>query len=363
MNNSVMLGLRIFYAIIAALLIGALFILAAGDNPITAYKVLFSESFFDYWGIANTLTKMSPMLLAGLAVILPLRAGLFNIGGEGQIYIGGLFATIAALSVPDMPAVIGIPMIMLSAMIGGALWAIIPGYLRAYKGINEVIVTLLMNFIAIHIISYAVAGPMLANGAPYPYSEEVAEQFWLPILMSQTDTHMGVLVGIMFAICLAFWLKHTPAGFRMNLIGENANAARYGGVNTKRQMVIAMAIGGAMAGLAGGIEVIGLKYRLFHMFSNGYGYDGIVVAFLAGLNPILAPVSAFFLAGLSAGGGMMQRAVGVDSSVVEAIQGLVVLFVAASLVVRTKSSGLKLPLSHLVRTFSKLTSITKEDFK
>jgi len=327
---------KVLMAIAAALAVGALLILIAGSNPIDAYYALFSESFFDYWGIANTLVKTSPMLLAGLAVIFPYKAGLFNIGAEGQIYIGGLFGTAIALALPDLDGWIGIPLIMLASAIGGAFWAAIPGYLRAYRGINEVIVTLLMNFIGIHIVSYAVSGPLLAKGAPYPYSEEISEQFHLPILLSQTDAHLGVLVGITAAVLIAIWLKYTPGGFQLQLVGQNPSAARYAGVQTRRKMMFAMIIGGSLAGLAGGIEVIGLKYRLFHLFSAGYGYDGIIVAFIAALNPILAPISAFFLAGLSAGAGTMQRAVGVEGSVVEAIQGIVVLFVAASLMSNRK---------------------------
>lgn len=331
--------LRVSLAILAAFGVGALLILSSGNNPFSAYQALFAESFFDYWGLSSTLVKTSPMLLAGLAVVLPYKAGLFNIGGEGQIYLGGLFGTVVALAMPDLPGWFGIPLILTASMIGGALWAAIPGLLRAYRGINEVIVTLLMNFIAINLVSYAVSGPMQAVGAPYPYSEQISEQFHLPILMPQTDAHMGVLLGVIAAVLLTFWLRFTPGGFQLQLVGLNATAARYAGVRTQRSMVFAMIIGGALAGLAGGIEVLGLKYRLFHLFSDGYGYDGIVVAFIAALNPLLAPISAFFLAGLSAGAGTMQRAVGVEGSVVEAIQGIVVLFVAASLMATNSGRG------------------------
>ncbi|MES0884384.1 ABC transporter permease [Roseibium sp. SCP14] len=326
------LQIRVLTAIILALAVGAVFITVDGSNPLEAYKVLFTESFFDYWGLSNTLVDMSPMLLAGLAVILPLRAGLFNIGGEGQIYMGGLFGALFALALPDLPGWIGIPMIFVCAAIGGGLWAAIPAYLRAYRDINEVIVTLLMNFIAIHIVSYAVAGPLLAESAPYPYSEEVSSQYRLPIMLARTDAHMGFLIGIVCAVLLYFWLRSTPSGFKLDLVGRNRQAAKYAGVNTKRQIMIAMIVGGMFAGLAGAIEVIGLKYRLFHLFSDGYGYQGIIVAFLATLNPLLAPLSAFFLAGLSAGAGTMQRAVGVEGSIIEVIEGLVVLFVAAAIV-------------------------------
>ena len=148
-----------------------------------------------------------------------------------------------------------------------------------------------MNFIAIHIVSYAVAGPLLAEGAPYPYSEEVSEAYRLPILMPQSDTHAGFVFGLGMTIILYFWLRFTPSGFQLDLVGRNARAAAYAGVDQKKTIIRAMLIGGSLAGMAGAIEVIGLKYRLFHLFSDGYGYDGIVVAFLAALNPIVAPLT------------------------------------------------------------------------
>lgn len=336
--NSLVIQRRVAVALLLALTVGGFLILFDGHNPFAAYKVLFFESFLNYWGFSNTLVKASPMLLAGLAVIIPMRAGVFNIGGEGQIYIGGLFGTVFALSAPDLPAVLGVPLIFLAAAIGGALWAAIPAYLKAYRGTNEVIVTLLMNFVAIHIVSYAVAGPLLAEGAPYPYSNEVAEAYRLPIVMPRSDAHAGFVFGLSLALILYFWLRFTPSGFQLDLVGRNARAAAYAGVDQKKTIIRAMLIGGSLAGMAGAIEVIGLKYRLFHLFSDGYGYDGIVVAFLAALNPIVAPLTALFLAGLSAGAGTMQRAIGVDSSVIEVVEGLVVVFVAAALVAPRNSS-------------------------
>lgn len=211
------------------------------------------------------------------------------------------------------------------------LWAAVAGLLRAYRGVNEVIVTLLMNFIAIHIVSYAVSGPLLAAGAPYPYSEELPTSLRLPILLPQTDAHAGILFGLVLAVALWFHFSRTAHGFALDVVGCNAQAARYAGIRVKREIVIAMIAGGAMAGLAGGLEVLGLKYRLFHLFSAGYGFDGIVVAFMAGGNPLVVPIAAFFLSGLQAGAGVMQRAVGLEGTVIEAIQGLVVIFVAASL--------------------------------
>lgn len=323
--------LRPLLAVLLALIVGSGLILLAGVSPLTAYGELFRGAFLDYWGLAGTLVKTSPILLAGLAVILPLRAGLLNIGVEGQIYMGGLFSAVAALYLPEMPASIAVPLCVLAGALGGGIWGMIPGYLKAYHGLNEVILTILMNFIAINFVSYVAGGPMMQAGAPYPYSEEIRPDLWLPIIMPSTDAHAGVVMGTALAMVMFFVLRYSTTGFALDTIGRNINAAQYAGVPVRPYIVGVMFAAGAIGGLAGTFEVLGLKYRLYHHFSPGYGFDGIVVAFLATLNPLLAPITAFFLAGLKAGALVMQRATGLESTVIEAIQGLVIIFVAASL--------------------------------
>jgi simple sugar transport system permease protein len=322
------------WAILAALLVGSILISMSGSDPIAAYAALFEGAFFEYYGFASTLVKMSPLILAGLAVTVPLRAGLFNIGAEGQIYIGALFATLAALFLPEMPGWLHITVASLAGAVGGALWALVPALLKAYHRINEIIVTLLMNYVAINVISYVVSGPMLAQDAPYPYSDEIPEALFLPQIMERTDAHLGVVIGIAIAIVLFVVFRRSSLGFSLATVGRNVHAAKYAGMSVQRHIVVSFMLAGALAGLAGTYEVLGLKYRLFHMFSPGYGYDGVVVTFLAGGNPLLVVIAATFLGGLRSGAGIMQRAVGVDTTVVEAIQGLVVIFVATGLAFR-----------------------------
>ena len=330
--------LKSVWAVLAALLVGSVLIVAGGSDPIEAYAALFKGAFFEYYGFGNTLVKMSPLILAGLAVALPLRAGLFNIGAEGQIYIGALFATMASLYLPEMPGVIHIVAASIAGMIGGGLWALIPALLRAYHQINEIIVTLLMNYVAINIVSYAVSGPMMAPEAPYPYSHEIPEEAFLPLIMPRTDAHLGVVIGLAIAVAFFFVFRRSTFGFSLSAVGRSPAAARYAGMSVQRHIVVSMVVAGAMAGLAGTYEVLGLKYRLFHLFSPGYGYDGIVVTFLAGGNPWLVVVASAFLGGLRSGAGIMQRAVGIDATVIEAIQGLVVIFVAMGLAFRFERS-------------------------
>jgi simple sugar transport system permease protein len=322
------------WAVLAALLAGSLLILLAGSNPLDAYAALFGGAFLDYYGLGATLVKVSPLLLAGLAVAVPMRAGLFNIGGEGQIYIGALFSTAAALYLPATTPVLDISICALAGMVGGGLWAFIAAYLKAYRGINEVITTILLNYIGIYVVSYFVNGPMKEPGAVYPSSPEISMDLWLPIVMPRTDAHLGGAIGLAAALMLYVIYRYTTFGFAAETVGRNQDAARYAGINVPRQIMISLVLGGSLAGLAGGFEVLGLKYRLFSMFSDGYGYDGIVVALLVSANILLVPLAALFMAGLAAGASIMSRAVGVDATVVGAIQGLVVIFVAASVAAR-----------------------------
>ncbi|MBJ7222161.1 MULTISPECIES: ABC transporter permease [unclassified Brenneria] len=231
MNNlrQALYRLRMVWAVMAAFAVGSLLILATHHNPINAYAALFQGAFFDYYGLADTLIKMCPMLLAGLAVIVPMRCGLLNVGGEGQIYIGGLAAAAVALYLPAAPAWLHLLLCLLAGMLGGGLWGAIPGYLRATRGINEVIVTLLMNYVGINIVSYFAGGPMMQDGAPYPYSNEISESLWLPIFLPHTDTHIGVFIAAALSMLLFWVLRYTTVGFSMAAVGKSPTAARWPG--------------------------------------------------------------------------------------------------------------------------------------
>lgn len=338
-DNSRLLGvirvvymLKTIWAVLIAMLIGAVFILLAGGDPIEGYTALFKGAFADYWGIGDTLVRMSPLLLAGLAVIIPLRAGLFNIGAEGQIYIGALFATIVALYLPDfLPAWFRIILCIMGGALGGALWAMIPGFLKAYRGTNEIITSLLLSYVAIYLIGAVLHAWLIEPGAPYPYSREIDKVLELPIFMPRTQAHIGIMIAWAAAILVAIMLWRTTLGQAIQVVGHNKHASSYAGLSVKKLTVLSFAMGGSMGGLAGTFEVLGLKYRLFDHFSPGYGMQGIIVAFLAALNPIGAIFAAIFLAGLQVGAGSMQRATGIDTTMVAALQGLVVLFVAVGL--------------------------------
>jgi len=319
------------FAISSALLVGAGLIALAGVNPIAAYSVLFREALANYYGLGTTLTKTAPLLLTSLGVFVALKAGQFNIGGEGQIYMGGLGSVLVGLYVHGLPALIHVPLALLSGFLFGAIWGLIPGYLKAIRGINEVITTLLLNYIALNLINYLVSNPLIEPGAPSPYSPAIATSAQLPIILPQTQTHAGILIG--FAATIVLWIvfQRLPLGYQIEAVGQNPIAARYAGISVERTIMLVMATAGGLAGLAGAGEVMGLKYRLFDQFSPGYGFDAIAIAFLSRGNLVGVVMTSLFFGALRSGANVMQRSAGVPVTVVYAIQGLAVLFIAIGL--------------------------------
>lgn len=323
-------------AIVLALLVGAGLIAIAGVNPVKAYSVLFSEALANYYGIGNTLTKTAPLLLTSLGVLIALKAGQFNIGGEGQIYMGGLGSALVGLYIHGLPAIVHIPLALLGGFLLGALWGLIPGYLKAVQGVNEVITTLLLNYIAQYWVSYLVSGPLMEPNAPSPFSPPIAPSAQLPILLPQTQTHAGILLGGLAVLVVWVVFSATPFGYQVEAVGQNPIAARYAGLSVRRTIITVMALSGGLAGLAGAGEVMGLKYRLFENFSPGYGFDAIAIAFLSRGNLAGLVLISLFFGALRSGANVMQRSAGVPVTVVYAIQGLAVLFIAISLVIERR---------------------------
>ncbi|MDX2097827.1 MAG: ABC transporter permease [Leptolyngbyaceae cyanobacterium bins.59] len=321
------------FAIVAALLVGAGLIALAGVSPWKAYTVLLTESLADYYGFCNTLTKMAPLLLAGLSVLVALKAGQFNIGAEGQIYMGGLGSAIVGLSLAGLPALIHLPLALAGGFLLGGVWGLIPGYLKAVRGVNEVITTLLLNYVAVNFVSYLVAGPMQEPGAPTPYSRLLAPSAQLPIILPQSQAHVGVLLSLGVAGILWVILSRSPLGYQIETVGQNPIAARYAGLSVPRTIMAVMALAGGLAGLAGSGEVMGLKYRLFEKFSPGYGFDAIAIALLSRGSVGGVVLTSLFFGALRGGANVMQRSAGVPVTVVYAIQGLTVLFIAIGLAV------------------------------
>ncbi len=318
------------FAIFFSLLMGAILISLIGKNPLEAYRILFQESLFNYYGFANTLTKTSPLLLASLGILIALKGGQFNIGGEGQIYLGALGSTLVGLFIKDIPSVLHIILTLIFGFVFGALWGLIPGFLKAYRGINEVITTLLLNYIAINFISYLVNHPLAEPNAPSAYSPLITESAKLPIILPKTLAHAGIFVGILAMIIVGILLQKTIIGYEIEVVGINPKAATYGGISVSKIIILVMALSGGLCGLAGGTEVMGLKYRLFDNFSPGYGFNAVAIAFLSRGNVFGVLLTSLFFGALLSGANIMQRSAEVPVTIVTVIQGLTLLFIGIS---------------------------------
>ncbi|BDA75684.1 sugar ABC transporter, permease protein [Rivularia sp. IAM M-261] len=334
-NNRIFPIISPILAIVSALIVGAVLILIAGANPITAYTALFTESLSTYFGFGNTLTKMAPLLFASTGVLLALKAGQFNIGGEGQIYFGALGSALVGLYV-QAPAFIHVPLAILAGFIFGAVWGFIPGYLKAVRGINEVITTLLLNYIAIDLISYLVQNPLKEANAPSPYSPLIAKSAQLPIIIPGSLAHGGILLALIAALIVYIIIKRSTLGYQITAVGLNQKASNYAGISVQRTIMLVMAASGGFAGLAGASEVMGLKYRLFEQVSPGYGFDAIAIAFLSRGSVLGLVLNSLFFGALRSGANVMQRSASAPVTVIYAIQGLTVLFIAIALALEPK---------------------------
>jgi general nucleoside transport system permease protein len=304
------------FALVALALCGVAF----GHAPRELLSILIGGSVGSAFALQGTLLKSVPLLLTGLSVAMAFRAGVWNIGGEGQFLAGALGAFLGAPY--------GMLAALAASLVAGALWASIATAMRLWRNAPEVLTTILLNFIAVHLLGYAVNGPLQEASGKYPQSDAVPAAAVLPLL-GDGELHAGVIIAVVVAIGAWFLLYRTAEGLRLRATGFNASAARWAGINVDAQLVRAMAISGAMAGLAGGIELLGVTHRLFERFAAGYGYAGIAVALLAQLHPLGTIASAFFFGALTTGAGELQRTAGISSTVATFGQAVVILSVIA----------------------------------
>ncbi|HTO09688.1 MAG TPA: ABC transporter permease [Myxococcota bacterium] len=311
-------------ALIAAALAGA-WLAALGADPVAALRALAEGAFGDSLALENTLVRAGPLLLVGLGVALCFRCGIWNIGGEGQLLAGALAAT--ALVTRGFGPDAGVGVLVLALLAGaaaGAAWAALAALLRVQRGVSEVLSTILLNFIAALLVAWAVHGPLQEASGAYPQSDAFPEAARLLLLPGLTRVHAGLLIAAALPFALWVVLFRTAAGLRLRAVGLSPDAARYAGVSPERETVRVLVISGALAGLAGGLEVAGVTGRLFENLATGYGFTAIAVALLARLHPLGVIPSAVVFAGLATGSGAMQRAAGVPSVAVQVIEALVI---------------------------------------
>jgi len=308
-------------AIGAAAAAGAVAILALsgiafGHPPSELLRILILGSIGSPFAFQATIIKSVPLLLTGLSVVIAFRAGVWNIGAEGQFIAGALASFLVTR--------FGLIAALIASIVAGAIWASIASLLRFWRGAPEVLTTILLNFVGFHLLGYAVNGPLQEARGQYPQSDLVPPGAMLPAI---SGIHAGLILAVILGIASWFMLYRTDEGLRLRATGFNPSAARWAGVNVKAQIARAMAISGAMAGLAGGIELLGVTHRLFERFAAGYGYSGIAVALLAQLHPLATLLSAFFFGALTTGAGELQRSANISATIATFCQAVVILAV------------------------------------
>ncbi len=349
-------------ALVAALLVSAILLLALNANPIQAYRSMFQGAFGSENAFAETLVKAIPLLFVGIGVCIAFRGGVTNIGGEGQMIAGAVVGTATALALSNSPGLVAIMVSLLAGFLAGALYGGLAGFLKAYFGVNEILSTIMLNQIAFLLMNYVLNGPLLdpteVGTNHIPKTAKIAQGLQLPRLsivlpdavystlqglgyggnvelFAKTRLHFGLVLAVVLAFIVYMLLWRTTIGYRIRAVGQNERAARYAGINVKRQMMLSMFLAGGCAGLAGVVQVLGLQYRLqtdgsATGFTANAGFNGIVAALFGGLNPIGVIPASIFFGGLLVGAQKMQRDMGIPAALITAINGLIVIFVVSS---------------------------------
>ncbi len=355
------------FAVLAAFAVGAVILWLQGVNPFEAYQAMIVGAFGSKNGLADTLVKATPLLLVGVGIAIAFRGGVINIGAEGQLIMGALLTTYVGLQLGEkLPGFIVIILCLAAGTFMGGVWAMIPGILKARLGVNEILTTIMMNQIAIQVAYFLLRGPMidpaeLEAGTNIPHSARLARAVDMPrftdvaqslgisqsandlglsgylaevygVLVEPTRLHTGFLFAVLIAILIYIFLWRTTIGYRIRAVGLNPHASRYAGINVNRYIILSITLSGALAGLAGAVEILGLHHRMFEptAVSAGYGFTGIVAALFGKLHPLGIIPSSVLFGGLLVGGDKMQRAMQVPQVLITAILGLVVLFVVST---------------------------------
>lgn len=312
------------FTIVAALAVSGVALVALGVNPLRAYEIMFLQTLTTQYGLTEMVAEAVPLIFAGLAVYLPLKAKLWNIGAEGQLFIGAVAGTWIGLNV-SLPMVALLPLMFVGAGIAGALWVAIPAVLRAKWGINEIITTLLFTFIAADVKNYVVRGPLRAPGADFPQTAQLPVAGQLPTIPG-IGFPVGILVAVVFVVLTYILINHTRLGFEITFIGANDRAAEQAGMSKYKIYLFVLMAGGAFAGFAGISEISGVQSRLRAFFAPGYGFTAIPIALLGRNGAFKVMLAALFFAVIFVGGSSIETLLSVPSAIVDIIQALVILF-------------------------------------
>jgi len=343
-------------ATLAAFLVGAVMLLLLKVNPIEAYKAMWEGAFGSQNAIAETLVKATPLLLVGLGICISFRGDVINIGGEGQMIVGAILGTLVGITLVEWSGWIVIPVALLVGFAGGAIWGGIPGVLKAYFNVNEILSTVMMNAIAVQLMNFLLRGPMIdpaqaALASKIPQTARLIDAFHLPRWIP-TRLHLGALIAVVLAVLVYILLWRTSWGYRIRAVGQNPDASKYAGIKVKNYVVLALVLSGAFAGLAGAMQVYGVNFRMItdgsaSGFTGSAGFNGIVAALFGQLHPIGTIPAAILFGALLVGANKMQRVVQVPSALITALNGLVVVFVVSSEIWRRRRQRRRLAAAEL----------------
>ena len=313
-------------AMVLSIIVTGLLMFIGGADIKAGFIALFEGAFGSWQASIESLVKATPLILTGLGTVVAFRARIWNIGQEGQLYVGAIAAYWAYLQFNGLTLIILIPVIIIFALIGGAFCGLIPAVIKAKFGVDEIIITIMLNYIVIYFLSWLVSGPWKDPNHYYLQSPTILESAQFPSLLAHSRLHLGFILAIVAAVLIYLLLSKTPLGYEINAMGLNPTAARFQGINIVNTMIIVMLISGALSGLAGAGELFGVIHRLKSTISLGYGYTGIIIAMLAGLNPLAVVPVAILFGGFINGSYYLQTITNVPASIVDVIQAIVLLF-------------------------------------
>ena len=314
--------------VLAAALI-SLILLALSASPLAVFAALWEGAFGNWLAATDTLVKTTPLVFTGLAVSIAFRGALWNIGAEGQLLVGALAAGALGIALDGWPRALAVGLVLLAGAVGGALWSGICGWLRERRAVSEVISTIMLNFVAVQLLSYAVHGPLIEPSRSYPKSAPIARVAELWTFAPPSRLNAGMILAMALALGSWLWLFHSRSGFELRAMGRNRRVAAFFGIPVARLGIATMALSGALAGLGGAVQVSAITHRLYESFSPGWGYEAIAVALVARLNPLGVMLTALLFGALDNGSQAMQRSQGVSPVLVQVIQGMVILILLA----------------------------------
>jgi simple sugar transport system permease protein len=333
LNNSIV---SYTLAVLIALIASGIFIALMGYDVLKAFQTIFTVSFRTPNGFIQTLLKFIPLTLIALAFTVPLTTGKFNIGGEGQLLVGAIAATTVGILLKDLPAILLLPLVLLTGALAGGLWGLIPGWLLYRFRINEILTTVLLNFVSFALLNYVATEVFPDQAAGHPTTIPIGKGGWLPMLVANPPLHSGLILMLLVAVIIYFYTNRTTAGYELVATGANPRAASVFGINVRVMFVLGLVVGGALAGLAGGIEVAGVHHNLIEGMQSNFQALGLVIGLISKGSSLAVPFVAFFISILEVGASAMQRTMGIPVEVVFIVEALILIFVLMADVVRRK---------------------------